>query len=459
MRISNKSSLILLMSVAFFFVVQSVSYARPKPPTVYIGWGGKGDFRCDGKADQVQINKALKFVAKNSKFTTVYIKGKHTYWINNPIVIPSNVKLKGDSTAKIQLVNNVDWPGNKPMVRQAGKEHWNDGIGPAIYGTNVDSIKNVEISGFEISGGNQKLPPGKWFVIIMMFYRASNLKIHDMNLNSSCGDIIRIMDNGKPNSKNVKIYKNRMSDSGHEGMYLVRIKNLSVYKNKIFNTRTNAGIRVTDCTNVSIYKNIVGNKYDGNPSGYAGIYVENKGMNLGFAEIYSNFVYGKTVGILLEAVSGGTIKNVSISHNRLFKIAAFPGSDLLHGAIRIIGAQNTTIEYNTIVGSVKDGIIFETGSTGGKLKTIVRRNIISNCGGYGIDNRAPKTHKFILSKNNIYKCKSRSYRNASSKSDSHVNLKFVNIKGSRADKIDLHLKKKAKVGAYGTPAKSKRKKK
>ncbi len=455
---TNKNTLsVFLMFLGFFFIVQLSSYASPTAPIVYVAWDGSGDYNCDGKADQVEINEALKFIAKNPKFTTVYIKGKHTYWIDAPLVIPSNIKLTGDSTAKIQLIDNVNWPGNKPMVSQEGKEHWNDGLGDAIYGTNEDSISNVEISGFEISGGKQKLPPGKWNVIIMMFYRASNLKIHDMNLNNSCGDIIRIMDNGKPNSKDVKIYNNRLANSGHEGMYLVRITNLSVYNNKIFNTRTNAGIRAGDCTNISIHGNTIGNSYYETASGYAGILVTCKGMKLGSAEIYDNYIYGKTAGIILAVRRQGLgVKNVRIHHNRIFKISHFKGRDDLHGGIRIVGAQNTIIEYNTIEDSVKDGIIF-SGYSKEKLTTLVRNNIISNCGGYGIDNRSPRNHEFILTNNNIYNCTGELYHNSSSSSDFHKEAQYVNINGS-PETIDLHLRNKdaqiTKIGAYGTPVES-----
>ncbi len=477
MQTNNKSLFILLMAMAFVFAVQSSSYAAPKAPIVYVAWDGKGDYNCDGKADQEQINEALKFVASNDKFTTVYLKGKHTYWIDEPLVIPSNIKLTGDSTAKVQLIDGVKWPGNKPMVRQEGEIHWkDDDLGVAIYGTKEDKISNVEISGFEISGGKQKLPHGRWYVILIMFNRAYNIKIHDMNLNNACGDIIRIFDNGEPRSKNIKIYNNKLHSSGHEGMYLLRIKNLKIYNNEITLTETNAGMRVADCTNILIYGNTIGNSYDIRPSGYAGIYLSINGYEPDTAEIYDNYVYGKTVGILVYVeYQGMESKFVHIHHNRIFKIAHFKNRTDLQGGIRIIGVRNALVEYNTIEGSVKDGIIFEFGNVGvktkynekgedifpGKFKTTVRNNIITNCGGYGITNFSNTgKHKFDISNNNIYNCKDGDYHNVNIKSevkgDTYEAVKYVNTEGA-PDKIDLHLVKPssslAKKGAYGSPIK------
>ncbi len=65
-------------------------------PVVYVAGDGSGDFNCDGKEDDVQINQALKLVAENSKYTTVHLKGPFTYTISNSISIQSsNTILEG----------------------------------------------------------------------------------------------------------------------------------------------------------------------------------------------------------------------------------------------------------------------------------------------------------------------------------------------------------------------------
>ncbi len=82
--------------------------------TVYVAGDSSGDFNCDGEADQVEINQALKFVAENPDYTTVYLKGPpFTYTIDETIYIHSNTTLKGDSDAVVKLIDRAGWT-NKP---------------------------------------------------------------------------------------------------------------------------------------------------------------------------------------------------------------------------------------------------------------------------------------------------------------------------------------------------------
>ena len=62
------------------FILSSIPAAscRTPAPMIYVAGDGSGDFNCDGKDDHVQINQALKFVAENSAYTTVHLKGPFT---------------------------------------------------------------------------------------------------------------------------------------------------------------------------------------------------------------------------------------------------------------------------------------------------------------------------------------------------------------------------------------------
>ena len=91
---------------------------RSPAPIVYVAGDGSGDFNCDGKDDHVQINQALKFVAENSEYTTVHLKGPFTYVIDDTLLIGSNTILEGDSTAVIKLVNHAGWATMKPLIQQ-----------------------------------------------------------------------------------------------------------------------------------------------------------------------------------------------------------------------------------------------------------------------------------------------------------------------------------------------------
>ena len=61
----------------------------------------------------LQINQALQFVAENPSYTTVYLKGPFTYFIDDTLLIGSNTILEGDSSATIKLVNNANWEALK----------------------------------------------------------------------------------------------------------------------------------------------------------------------------------------------------------------------------------------------------------------------------------------------------------------------------------------------------------
>ncbi len=76
---------------------------------------------CDGKKDQVEINAALDFVYTNSEYTTVYLKGPNTYWIDESGYISANTILEWDPDAVIKLVNNAGWWRKfKPIIGRKG---------------------------------------------------------------------------------------------------------------------------------------------------------------------------------------------------------------------------------------------------------------------------------------------------------------------------------------------------
>jgi len=312
------------LNIALFtiFVLFSTFISAQTPPIVYVASDGNGDYNCDGTSDQEQINQALDFVASNANYNTVYLKSGKTYWIDEPIIISSNIKLTGDSNTKVQLIDDAGWPLNKPMIAQKGGEYWDSGtLSEQIYGDKYDSIYNVEISGFELSGGKQAQPTGKYYVILMIFYSPSDLTVHDMHMHHSRGDFIRIMCSDFGRSKNINFYNNLMESSGHDGLYLGYISDLKVYDNEIYGTRTNGGIRIVGCYNISVYGNTIGNKLDSIPSGYAGILIANSTQQIGSAEVYDNYIYGKAGGIVLESgASKDIIQNVHIHHNRIYKI-------------------------------------------------------------------------------------------------------------------------------------------
>jgi len=170
-------------------------------PILYItATDSDGEYKCDGVSDQIEINQALDRVSSDANLTTVYLKGPMTCIIDEPILISSNTKLIGDLNVTVKLRDNIGWnTPNKPLIGQKNSDGtiaWE--IGTQGRGT----ISNIEISGFELSGGIQSEPTGQYFVILINLYNPSYIKIHDMNLHDSRGDIIRLY--GSNQGKEVK---------------------------------------------------------------------------------------------------------------------------------------------------------------------------------------------------------------------------------------------------------------
>ena len=376
-----------------------------------------GEYICNGVSDQIEINRALDRVVSDKRLKTVYLKGAMRCVIDEPILISRGTRLVGDSNVIVQLKDNIGWnTPNKPLIGQKnsdGTVAWKQGE----YGHG--SVSNIEISGFELSGGIQSEAKGQYFVILINLYNASYVDIHHMKLHDSRGDIIRFYGSDKGKSNHLKVYNNYIENSGHEGIYFVYADNIEAYNNEIYGTRTNSGIRVSSGSNFSIHDNNIGNSLTNIASGYAGILIDSSSKtSIGKATIYNNYIYGKNGGIVLSAGKGfnskKSLKDVKITHNRLYKINSYGDDGYLNGAIRIKGFHNTLIAYNSIDGSEKDGIVYDeydgVAGRGTGYKTIVRDNNISNCKGYGINNLNSNIHKFILKNNRLLATEeSRSY--------------------------------------------------
>ncbi len=421
------------MNKFFLFLLSVFVFANVNAqtaPTVYISGDGTGDFNCDGTSDQIEINRALDYVAANSEFTTVYLKGPHTYYVNETIFISSNTIFTGDSTAKIELVQNAGWwEEAKPMIAQKGRiSQWN------AWGDYEDDISNVEIFGFEISGGLiQEEPLGGTYIPIIHFSNPHNVSIHDMHLHDSHWDVVRLTSSGgvsgdTPQDCNSKVYNNLIEYSGHEGIMFVALKNFEVYNNSIYSTRTNCGVRLKDTDVFDVHDNIIGNSLVNSSGGYAGILIENEHSPLTeHAEIFNNVIYGKNGGIHLGSDNAsenkpypfGTRKNVHIHHNKIYKTkdAITSSGFIMEGGITIAGYDNTLIEHNIIDGSTTDGIIFKTELADGTgYQTIVRNNIIMNVTDAALNNNDASINT-LISDNNLFFNNGVDYENAGSTTD------------------------------------------
>ncbi len=420
----------LVFVLAFILTVQVFPQT---PPVVYVAADGSGDFNCDGVKDQEEINQALDFVAQHDEFTTVYLKGPATYWVDSTIYISSNTILEGDPTAKIKLVDNAGWPQFQAIIMQKGAV-FDDGLADT-----TDAVHDIEIRGFEIDGNrvNQNQPSGNAYVYLIKLQNCYNIKIHDMYLHDALAEDVNIQSCCYGYDINLDFYNNLVTTSGHDGIYVGLSQNFKIHDNVFLANRTDAHIRAQDCNHFKIYNNVAGNNPFTRFSGGIGVDIQAKAQYpVNDCEIYNNYLFGRGSfhGIWLWQTSeGGDLdqhRDVHIHHNI---IVGFQGA-----GIAIYGFNNTLIENNVIelnghgdnraiLARVPkgnhSGITFYEGADGGKVKgftTVVRNNIIGNNAGYGVENRQPDIHTFILEYNDVYHNGKGPYRNAYSTTDIHV---------------------------------------
>ena len=404
------------------------------PPRVYVAGDGSGDFICNGTDDHVQINQALKFVADNPKYTTVYLKGPFTYVINDSLLIDSNTILEGDSTAVIKLADNASWPIMKPMIKQMR-----------------NSGNNIVIRGFEIDGnhdGNSNVSKGKGYYNMIYLTYCKNVKVYNMYMHDGHGDGLRIN-----SGENVQFYNNRINKLGHDGLFAINCKNVEAWDNKIV-CRTNSGLRVWNSNKVKLHDNVIDSLYY-RCTGGPGIQIEKSAGVMDSIEIYNNILhdtYGPGIWIFNYDTSSATKeqgKNVHIHHNIFYNTGTNTAISWTGGIIGS-GFHDTLIENNVFDGAYHVAItnmcpeVYSPDySSELGYATIVRNNIIVNTKlriknpsgtGYGVVNYLTDNHKFALDNNCLYNNAAGNYKNCASKADIYANPLFVDPKNR-----DYHL--------------------
>ena len=436
---------IFLLSVFFsflqFFSCEVVpQIINPVAPIVYIASSGSANFICDGESDQQEINAALDFVAENSEYTTVFLKGPTTFWIDEPIYISSNTILEGDEDAVVKLIDEAKWNKQfKPLIGQKG----------TVFELGIDDVdirtENITIRNFELNGNraNQIEASGNSYYRMIQLQNSYNITINDMFIHNGLADGIIILPYNPDVqvSINSEFFNNRIHFDGHDGIYIENATDFEIHDNIITNTRTDASVRCQNCNKFKIYNNIAGNAPDRNTSGVSALHIMSYGDKpVNDVEIYNNFFYGnqRCYGIWLEQLKKGGAGDLDTHtgvyiHNNIISQYELAG-------IGIKGFNKTRIENNTIEvsigklsfdnplgGSVYEhleggsGIQFYNGdpldeSLSG-FETFVKNNIIIYNTTYGIENKVPSVHTFISENNCIYENKIGNYKDVSSTTD------------------------------------------
>jgi hypothetical protein len=280
-----------------------------------------------GHSNQDQINNAIKQAATSARGVSVFLTAG-IYEVDNTIIMRSNVRLLGDPDAIIRVSST--------------SSQWFTGRTGVI--SCKESLKNVEIAGFQIDGNIGNLPrsyansqPGREHdcekLINIGGYSgdfANNIKIHDMKLYNAFSDGIYII-----YAQNVEVYNNFISNCQHEGIYFSVVKNGHIHNNKI------AGI-TSDCARLdnsdtclveyNLFFSYGGESYGAYKHGENGLQIGDAGSSKGYN----------------AAKKGYPTRNIEVRFNTF----ADPGLR----AIWLHGGKNVYIHDNEFV----DAAILET---------------------------------------------------------------------------------------------------
>lgn len=297
--------------------------------------------------DEVAINKLIQ------KNNIVKLEAK-TYTIDNPILLKSDLTLKGTPGKTVILLRpNVKWPVWTSMV---------DGT----------LCKSVKISGitFDANSDRQTVPYGMGYHNVIFLKGCSNVYISNCIIRNSKGDGIRCK-----SCSNIDVYNNNICRMGHDGVYFVDSKECRADFNTI-ETRTNSGIRLWNTINSKIYSNQITSQQDGR-GGYAGIQIEySKLFSNPSIEISSNTLYRtQGPGLQLIAYSQGVKinKGITIKNNRFIQAGVSTFIKDCSG-VAVKGISGATITNNVFDSCYGSGILILSGGAG----TEITKNTIKN---------------------------------------------------------------------------------
>ncbi|MDQ1253570.1 MAG: right-handed parallel beta-helix repeat-containing protein [Euryarchaeota archaeon] len=436
MNMLRQKMSILILVACFFLASTPTALCTSSPTIIYVAGDSSGDYICDGKSDQVQINQALNFVANNTAYSTVHLKGPFTYVIDDTILIGNNTTLEGDSSAVIKLANHVNWPSMKPLIQQISNS----------------GNSNITVRGFEVDvnyDGNSEILLGRGYYNVMYFIRCTNVKVYDMYMHDGNGDGLRIN-----TGKNIQFYNNTINKLGHDCLFALQCNNVEAWNNRI-TCRTNSALRISNSNNVKLHDNFIDSFHHWSAGG-PGIQIEKGPDSLKRTAIVNDIeVYNNTIsnsfgpGIWLtdgdSSSTGDEGKGIRIHNNIFYCVGTNPSINWVGGIVQN-GFNGIFIENNVFDGCYGAAVYLMSPPKylpEGGFKDTVRNNIIvntqkrindSNGTGYAVINDFPQTYNLVLQNNNLYNNVGGNYKNCTSTTDIYVNPFFADRKNH-----DYHL--------------------
>lgn len=291
----------------------------------YIGFANAGTIQynagaltTDGSSDQIEINQALENGGE------VYL-GPDVYTIDGPINVKSNTIFTGDPEAVIK-------------VSSSSSQWFVEGTGLI---NNIDSLKNVEIYGFQIDGNLDELPRsfadygnGDHNAERAIYFVGNkkdfmeNVSIHDLEIYDTYSDGVQLA-----YCKNAQVYSNFISNCQHSGIFLISVIGANIFKNDVAGITSDC-LRLDNCVNNFIFDNILysytGDNLQGQgTNGENGLQIADEGYSHGGGsakpthttniEVYNNtFANTGWHGIWLDSTGKG-VDNVYIHDNKFLE--------------------------------------------------------------------------------------------------------------------------------------------
>ena len=391
----------IILSLMCFYILLNIPVALCSSQVVYVAGDGTGNYNCDGKADDIQINQALSYAASHPG-TIVYLKGPFVYDIRSSCLIGSNTELTGDSNVKLKLANNAGWTtksAGTPIIGQLG------GTGTAVH--------DLKIHGFEIDGneGAQSGSGGNDLYRVISFQGSSsasvyNIQVYNMNLHDAKGDGFRCT-----YGKNIYYYNNIGNNLQHTCVMYSRVNSGEIHDN-IAHQCTCSGDRLDNCQNITVYNEEISpysgtTTYSKDKQGYAlsdtGIQIGNAASSPSTSKItiHDCDIMSGVNGIWLNNLNDAS--NVTI-YNNIIHDSGYESVDVTrNGGFAINKCGNgITIKNNNITGSYIAGINVNSAVSGTHKVTITSNNIMNGKTGYAIKNSVYSYVSLILTHNYIY---------------------------------------------------------
>ena len=187
---------------------------------------------------QTAINKAINSVASGATSSNpgYVILGAGTYQISAPIILKSNVVLKG--------------AGDNTIIYATGSV-CNSVRSPAyVFGSGVSNVEVCDLQFKSTATGPSDGGHGNYRNCIQ-FRSSSDCKVHDILFTRYLySDGVRVS-----KSSGIEVYNCRMHSVGHDGVaFLSGTKDSRMYNCDV-EVQTNTGVRINNCTNIEVDHN------------------------------------------------------------------------------------------------------------------------------------------------------------------------------------------------------------